>query len=105
MESCRQPQPSTRSPVLGGIPVPFSYFPAFSAVVASEHGFTWVERFSAPYPEPNPHWKVFAPDGALAATADLPKGFELMWVGDTHVAGVVKDELDEQSVEVRPILR
>lgn len=81
-----------------------SHFPAYSAVVASEHGFTWVEYFSAPYPEPSPHWKVFGPDGALAAVADLPRGFELMWVGNTHVAGVVKDELDVPSVEVRPIL-
>lgn len=82
-----------------------SHFPAYADVIVSESGFTWVEQFSAPYPEPDPHWKVFAPDGALAATADLPKGFELMWVGDTQVAGVVRDELGVQSMELRPILR
>ena len=82
-----------------------SHFPAYTDVVASESGFTWVEQFSAPYAEAGPHWKVFAPDGALAATADLPRGFDLMWVGDTQVAGVVRDELDVQSMELRPIVR
>ena len=82
-----------------------SHFPAYSDVVASDDGFTWVEHFSEPYSEFDPHWKVFAPDGTLAATADLPKGFELMWVGETHAAGVARDDLGVQSVEVRPIRR
>ena len=82
-----------------------SHFPAYTDVVASESGFIWVEQFVAPYPEPDSHWKVFAPDGTLVATADLPRSFDLMWVGDTQVAGVVRDELDVQSMELRPILR
>lgn len=83
-----------------------SHFPAYWDVVASEDGFTWVRQFTAPYRrEPRNHWKVFGPDGALAATADLPRGFRLKWVGETHVGGVAMDELDTQRVELRPILR
>ncbi len=81
-----------------------SHFPAYWDVVASD-GFTWVRQYTAPYPEPRNHWKVFGPDGALAATADLPGGFVLKWVGETHAAGVAMDELDTQRVELRPILR
>lgn len=82
-----------------------SHFPAYWDVVASEDGFTWVRQFTAPYPEPRNHWKVFGPDGALAATADLPRGFVLKWVGETHAGGVARDEMDTQRVELRPILR
>ncbi len=83
-----------------------SHYPVYSDVQAVDGGFVWVERFSVPYPEPQPPlWEIFGPDGTLEATVDFPSGFELMWVGDTHVAGIVKDELDVPSVEVRPIQR
>lgn len=82
-----------------------SHFPAYRDVRVSEDDFTWVMQFTAPYPEPRNHWKVFGPDGALAATADLPLGFVLKWVGETRVAGVAFDEMDTQRVELRPILR
>ncbi len=69
------------------------------------NGFVWVERFPEPYTEQPRHWKVFAPDGTLAATVDVPRGFELLWVDETHVVGVVTDELGVQTVQVRPIQR
>lgn len=82
-----------------------SRFPAYAKALVSEDGFTWVEQYLPPYPKRASRWKVFAPDGAFAAVADLPAGFELMWVGETRVAGVASDELDVQTVEVRPLLR
>lgn len=83
-----------------------SHFPAYSRVVASPNGFVWVERFGPWYLEQQaPHWKVFAPDGTLVATLDLPERFQILWVGETHVAGIMLDALDVQTVEVRPIRR
>ena len=82
-----------------------SRFPAYSKAVLAADGVVWVERFPEPFTEQPSHWKVFAPDGTLVATVEVPRHFELMWVGETHAAGVVTDELDVQTVEVRLIER
>ena len=95
--------PGTRS-YWAEYPYP-SHFPAYSEVLLTPAGFVWIERFPEPYTEQPRHWKVFTRDGALEATVDVPRGFELMWVGETHVAGVVTDAMGVHTVEVRPILR
>ncbi len=82
-----------------------SRFPAYSKALSGADGFVWVERFPEPYTERPFHWKVFTPEGNLAATVDVPRRLELMWVGETHVAGVVTDELGAQTVELRRIQR
>ena len=82
-----------------------SHFPAYSKVLVTSTGLVWVDRFPEPYTEHSVHWKVFRPDGTLAATVEVPRSIELMWVGETHVAGVVTDELGIQTVELRPIHR
>ena len=82
-----------------------THFPVYSKVAALPDGFAWVEGFAAPYLGQIAQWKVFAPDGTLAATVDLPERFQIMWVGETHVAGIATDTLDVQTVEVRPIQR
>ena len=69
------------------------------------NGFVWIERFPKPYTQQSSHWKVFTPDGHLLATVDVPRHLDLMWVGETHIAGVVRDELGVQTVEVRRIQR
>ena len=83
-----------------------THFPAYSKVVASDDGLVWVESFQVSYLEERPsHWKVFAADGTLTATVDLPERFRLLWVADTHVAGIMLDAFDVQTMEVRPIRR
>ncbi len=100
----RSGNPARARVVYADYPFP-SHFPAYSNVVIAADGFVWVEQYPLPFVEQPTHWKVFAPEGALAATVDVPRDFRVMWVGETHVAGVVTDELDVQSVEVRPIVR
>lgn len=80
-------------------------FPAYTKIVALPDGFVWVEGFAAPYLGQTAKWKVFAPDGTLTATLDVPERFQLLWVGETHAAGIATDALDVQTVEVRPIQR
>ena len=82
-----------------------THFPAYSKVVALPDGSVWVEGFGALYLGQIAQWKVFAPDGTLAATMDLPERFQVMWVGETHVAGIATDTFDVQTVEVRAIQR
>ncbi len=83
-----------------------THFPAYSGVVAQDNGLVWVEEFQVSYLEQRlPHWKIFAADGTLAATATLPERFQLLWASGTHVAGIILDAFDVQAVEVRPILK
>lgn len=82
-----------------------SLFPAYSKALAQPDGSVWVEGFAAPYLGDIAQWKVFAPDGILAATLNTVERFQILWVGETHVAGVMLDDLDVQTVEVRRILR
>ena len=82
-----------------------SHFPAYSKALMTASGLVWVERFPEPYTEQPRHWRVFTPDGVFAASVEVPSRFQVMWVGETHVAGVVTDVLGVQTVEVRPILR
>ena len=95
--------PGTRS-FWAEYPYP-SHLPAYSKALVTVTGFVWVERFPEPYTEQPFGWKVFTPAGTSAATLDVPRRLELMWVGETHVAGVVTDELGIQTVELRRILR
>ena len=102
-ESLGQDIPGTRS-FHTAYPYP-SHFPAYSKALVTVNGFVWIEQFPKPYTEQPFHWKVFTPDGRLLATVDVPRHLELMWVGETHVAVVVADELGVQTVEVRRIQR
>ncbi len=71
--------------------------------MALPDGSVWVEGFARPYLGQVAQWKVFTPDGTLAATMDAPERFQLLWVGETHVAGIMLDSFDVQTVELRPI--
>ena len=82
-----------------------SHFPAYSKAIVTREGFVWIQRFPKPYTVEPFHWKVFTPGGRFLATVDVPRHLELMWVGETHVAGVAVDELGVQTVEVRRIQR
>jgi len=80
-----------------------THYPAYSGILSSDDGSIWVERY--PLAQESRHWKVFSPEGDLVATVDLPSGFRIMWVGENQVAGVAKNELDVEFVEVRDIQR
>lgn len=87
------------------------HHPAHERLLVSASGVLWVER---PQTEPPwseaidyspvpPHagtWDLFGPDGAWLATVQLPPRFRLMWAGEGRVAGVARDELDVESVQV-----
>lgn len=80
------------------------YYPAYSAILASDAGFVWVQEY--PYVgQRSSHWKVFSPEGEHIGSVEMPAGFEMMWVGDTHVAGIKRNELDVAFVEIRPLQR
>lgn len=88
-----------------------SSFPAFDRIVPDGSGRLWVQRpqVEPPWSEaidynpvrPHPsHWDLFDPDGAWLGTLTVPARFRVMDVGVDYVAGVAKDDLDVEKIQV-----
>jgi len=85
--------------------------PAFSRILVRESGEAWVERpqteppwseaieYSPVRPHPS-EWDLFSPEGVWLGTITLPARFRLTSVGEDRLAGVAKDDLDVERVEV-----
>lgn len=87
------------------------HHPAHARLLVGTDGVLWVER---PQTEPPwseeidftpvpPHpgvWDLFAPDGTWLSTVHLPARFRPMSAREDMVAGVAKDDLDVESVQV-----
>jgi len=82
-----------------------SHFPAYSRVLMTAGGSVWVKRFREPYTDRPSEWRIFDARGTLVGTLEVEKRFEIMWVGETHIAIRASDALGVQTVEVRRILR
>ena len=59
----------------------------------------WVLEYQVPDQTPL-RWTIFAPDGSLRGTLDLPYNFEVFEVGIDYVLGVMRDELGVEVVQV-----
>lgn len=84
-------------------------FPALAAVHVAPDGGVWVQRVRVPSDaegadpvDPmdlgSPDWDVFDAAGRWLGTVRLPDGFTLMSLGDQVLHGVLRDDLDVQSV-------
>ena len=85
-----------------GIPWPDTR-PAYGRFLPDPTGALWVADYTA-RGEPG-RWQVFDDQGRWMGAVQMPPGFRLLEVGLEHVGGVVKDELDVERVEVRPLRR
>lgn len=75
--------------------------PALSRVRVDAAGRIWVRDWTAPWAEPaNVRWRIFAADGALVATADLPAAFVPTDIGEAYVLGTWRDALDVEHVRL-----
>ena len=88
-----------------------SSHPAHARIIVDATGVLWVER---PQTEPpwsegidyNPvpaypgKWDLFATDGAWLTYVAVPARFRVMDIGSDYVAGVAKNELDVERVQV-----
>ena len=82
-----------------------SHFPAYSRVLMTAGGSVWVKQFREPYTDRPSEWRILDASGTLVGTMEVEKRFEIMWVGETHIAVRASDALGVQTVEVRRILR
>lgn len=92
------------------------HHPAHDRLLVDRTGFLWVQRPQTeppweeamdytPVPPHESTWDVFAPDGTWIGTLALPARFRVMDIGGSHVAGVRKDGLDVESVQVWELRR
>ena len=78
---------------------PFAeHFPATGRVLLEHGGRLWVEHWMHPHSEDPPMWTVFARDGRMLATVEMPPGFRLLAARDDVIVGLVRDDLDVEQV-------
>ncbi len=73
--------------------------PYWGRVRTSSSGDVWLGEYVRRPDEPR-RWRVFDASGALVRQVDVPAGFELQWIGEDLMAGVVTDEFDVEYVQV-----
>jgi len=89
---------------------------AHARMIADAVGNLWVERPQteppwsegidyARVPPDRREWDVFAPNGAWLGSVALPERFRAMHIGPDLVAGVWKDELDVEHVQLWDLLK
>jgi len=78
--------------------------PAISDLGVDATGHLWLRPFVLEATGPVA-WSVFAPDGRLRATVDLPPRFEPTEIGEDYVLGVSRDELDVETVRLYDLAR
>lgn len=78
-----------------------SAVPAYGRVAMSEDGAFWVADFAPPgATTETARWSVYAADGTMRGTVELPASFQVMHIDEDMVIGVVRDEYDVEYVHV-----
>lgn len=96
----------------GDGPGEFGWIPVISELLSDHRGRLWTKRYE---PAIDSHWLlrqrtggswlVMEPGGDPVALVSMPDGFRLMDVRGDRVAGVSRDELGVERVEVRRLDR
>lgn len=74
--------------------------PAFGSIRADDEGNVWVRQYRNEWDEGPSEWLVFDEDGGLRALVELPSGFTPTHIGNDHVLGIMRDELDLEYVQL-----
>ncbi len=78
--------------------------PAYGRFVVDAEGNLWVAGYGPPGEAPG-HWRVFAEDGRLLGSVEVPDRFRVYQVGPDWVLGVWSDELDVERVRLYRLLK
>jgi hypothetical protein len=86
--------------------------PAFSDLLVDDEGRLWLKEYDpavdshwALRPRTGGHWRVLLADGTPVARVSVPETFRLMDVRGNAVAGLARDDLGVERVEVRSLDR
>ena len=78
--------------------------PAFGPMVSDDLGYVWLAPY-LPHPDAPAPWLVVDPAGDILGEVLLPPGFELTHVGGDRLVGIVRDEMDLETVRVYALNR
>lgn len=87
--------------MLAEIPVP-STRPAFGDLLTDPDGNLWVGPSVISRKDPQV-WIVFAPDGRMRGSIQMPTDLRVQDIGRDYVLGVAKDDLDVEHVRLYPL--
>ena len=77
------------------------YLPAFYHTKTDALGNLWVWEYEAPGEEvPGVLWTIFDPEGRLLGYLETPEGMWIYEIGEDHILGVSRDEMDVATVHM-----
>lgn len=87
------------------MPVPDTA-PAFDRLLTDGHGDIWLRRFVMdPAGVAPPVWDVLGADGAWLGSLETPPGLEVFSIAGDLLAGVTRDSLDVEHVDIHRIVK
>jgi hypothetical protein len=81
-----------------------SSMPVFESVLIDRLGDLWVEDYQVPGTQ-DERWTVFDRDGRWLGTVPMPRLFSVLYVGEDHLVGRWRDDLDVEHIQVRRLLK
>ncbi|MXV95316.1 MAG: hypothetical protein F4Z92_05475 [Gemmatimonadetes bacterium] len=78
--------------------------PLFGTPFADADGNVWLPSYRPAYPEEGSPYTVISPDGEWLGQVETPPRFRILDVTGGLVLGVLRDEMDVQSVVVYQVV-
>jgi hypothetical protein len=76
--------------------------PPYAALFVDGADRLWVQDY--PVPGEQARWNIFDRDGRLMGSAGTPAGLEVLEIGETHLLGIWRDELDVEYLRLYSFL-
>lgn len=80
------------------MPIP-DHMPAFASLETDPLGYLWVERYRTPGEEPTVY-DILDPEGRLVGWVSLPDQLDILEIGQDHILGLYRDELEVEYVRM-----
>lgn len=80
------------------------HYPLYSKLFVSSDEKIWIQAYPTSQSEGN-HWWVVGEEGDVVATVNVPSNYDVLWANGQYVAGVARDRLGVEYVEVREIVK
>ncbi len=78
--------------------------PRFSSIQRDRLGWVWVQSFATRW-EPPGGWLVFDENGFLTCAVEPPARLSVLDIGESHILGLQRDELGEETVVLFTLVR
>ena len=80
------------------------HYPPYSKLFLSADSKLWIQAYPTPQNPASHQWVVATVEGELIATVEVPRYYDVLWADGDYVAGVARDDLGTEFVEMREII-